>query len=76
MCLSLPVQIVSIDGTQAKGKLGGTEIDISLDLVDDIHINDYVLVHTGFALEKISEEEAMESLRYLQELKDNEPLLD
>ena len=67
MCLSIPAKIISIDGDKAKASLGGTVIDIGLQLVEDVQVNDYVLIHTGFALQKISEEEAQATLKLINE---------
>ena len=71
MCLSVPVKIIRLENEQAIGSLGGAEIKVSLDLVDDVKVNDYVLVHTGFAIEKISEEEAIETMALLDKLKED-----
>jgi len=68
MCLSIPAKVISINEDKAIVTVGGTEIEASIQLLDDVKINDYVLLHTGFAIEKISEEEAMEAMRVLKEL--------
>ncbi len=68
MCLSIPAKITKIDGDMAKASIGGSVIDIGLQLVEDIKVGDYVLVHTGFALEKINEDEAIKQLEILKEL--------
>jgi hydrogenase expression/formation protein HypC len=68
MCLSVPAEIISIDGQNARASIGGAIRDISLQLVEDINIGDFVLLHTGFAIEKISKEEADETVRLLREL--------
>jgi len=68
MCLSIPVRIKDIDGKQAKATLGGSIIDISIELVNNVKPGDYVLVHAGFAIEKISSEEAYTTLNLLDEL--------
>ena len=68
MCLSVPAKIISIEGNMADASIGGAIVKTSLHLLDDIKIGDYVLVHTGFALQKISEEEALETIRIIQEL--------
>ena len=68
MCLSVPAEILSIDGQMAKASVGGAIREISLQLVEDMHIGDFVLLHTGYAIEKISAEEAAETVRLLREL--------
>lgn len=71
MCLSIPAKILTLeDGEMAKVDVRGVEALISMQLVEDIQIGDYVLVHTGFALQKLSQEEAMESLKILDEMDD------
>ncbi|PKP02105.1 MAG: HypC/HybG/HupF family hydrogenase formation chaperone [Bacteroidetes bacterium HGW-Bacteroidetes-6] len=67
MCLSIPAQVISINGDTAKVSVGGTEYDASLQLLDDVNIGDYILLHTGFAIQKISEEEAIETLKVFEE---------
>jgi hydrogenase expression/formation protein HypC len=68
MCLSVPAEIISIDGQMAKASVGGAIREISLQLVEDMHVGDFVLLHTGYAIEKISAEEAEETVRLLREL--------
>ena len=62
--------VIEIDGIMAKASVGGSVINIGLHMVEDISVGDYVLVHTGFALQKISEEEALETLKLIKELQD------
>jgi len=68
MCLSIPSKVISINGTKAIVSVGGTEYEASLQLLEDVKIDDYVLLHTGFAIQKISEEDAQETLKLLREL--------
>ncbi len=68
MCLSIPCKVLSIEGDKAIVSAGGTEYEASLQLVEDVRVDDYVLIHTGFAIQKISEEEARETMKLLMEL--------
>jgi hydrogenase expression/formation protein HypC len=68
MCLSIPARIIAIEGKTAKASVGGTIINVGLHMVDDIKEGDYVLVHTGFALQKISDDEAQETLKLIREM--------
>jgi hydrogenase expression/formation protein HypC len=68
MCLSVPAKIIAVNGNSAKVSVGGTLVDISLQLLDDVKTGDYVLVHTGFALQKVSEEEALETIELIRQL--------
>lgn len=69
MCLALPARVISIDKTTdiATVALGEVRKNISLALVEDVEINDYVLIHVGYALNKISEEEARRTLELFAE---------
>jgi len=68
MCLAIPAKLVEINGNDGKVEIGGTLVKIALDLVDDMNVGDYVIVHAGFALEKIDEEEAVKRLSIFEEL--------
>ena len=70
MCLAIPAEVVAIteDGQSATVSLDGVRKDISLALVTDARIGDYVLVHVGYALNKISPEEAQHTLDLMAEL--------
>ena len=70
MCLSIPAKILSIEGKTARASVGGTIINVGLHMIDDIKEGDYVLVHTGFALQKISDDEAQETLKLIKEMED------
>ena len=69
MCLALPARVVAIDATgdTATVALGEVKKEISLALVDDVRVDDYVLVHVGYALNKLSEEEAAKTLQLFAE---------
>jgi hydrogenase expression/formation protein HypC len=73
MCLSIPAKILSIEGNTAQASVGGAVIRTSLHLVDDVKVGDYILIHTGFALQKISDEEALEMIRIIRELEQEIP---
>jgi hydrogenase expression/formation protein HypC len=65
----MPARIVEImqEGAQAKVSLGGVLKDISLALVDEVQVGDYVLLHVGYALNKLSEDEAHKTLALFAE---------
>jgi hydrogenase expression/formation protein HypC len=65
MCLSVPGKILEIKGNMAKVDVGGFLREISLDLCPDVSIGEYVLIHAGFAIQKVDEEEAEETLDLL-----------
>ena len=68
MCLSVPAKLVEVNGDMGKASIGGSIIEVGLQLVEDPKVGEYVLIHTGFALEKIDEEEALKTLELLKEL--------
>jgi hydrogenase expression/formation protein HypC len=68
MCLGIPLKITSIEGKEALGELNGIKRKIRVDLINNLNINDYVMVHAGFAIEKIDETSALETLDIIQEL--------
>jgi hydrogenase expression/formation protein HypC len=62
--------VKKIEGENAKVETGGNIYDASLMMLEDVKEGDYVLVHTGFALQKISEEEAMETFKLINDLEE------
>lgn len=71
MCLAIPAEIISMEGEMAKVSIGGTIVNANLQLLDDPKVGEYVLLHSGFAIERLSKEEAEETLRLLKELDDS-----
>ncbi|WP_454454919.1 HypC/HybG/HupF family hydrogenase formation chaperone [Thauera phenylacetica] len=68
MCLAIPARIVELlDGDQCRVELGGVRKEISLALVDDAAVGDYVIVHVGYALTKLDPEEAAQTLALFAE---------
>jgi hydrogenase expression/formation protein HypC len=68
MCLAVPVQIKSIDGKEAEAEIGGVSRRISLWLTPEANVGDYVLVHTGYAINVLDQDEAEETLKILEEI--------
>lgn len=58
MCWAIPGKIISIDGKKGVVKLEGLEKEISLELIDGPAIDDYVLIHAGYAIQKVDKERA------------------
>ena len=69
MCLAVPARVVAVDSPSetATIALGEVRKDVSLALVDDVGVNDFVLIHVGFALNKISPDEAERTLALMSE---------
>lgn len=71
MCLAVPALVVElVDETNqiAKVDIGGVRRNISVALLEDVKVGDWVLVHVGFAIQKIDEDEAEQTLRILRQL--------
>ena len=68
MCLSIPARILKIEGMMADVSVGGAVFKAGLQLVVDVCEGDYILLHAGFAIRKISEKEAQETLDILNEM--------
>jgi hydrogenase expression/formation protein HypC len=69
MCLALPVRVVELRGdASAVVDLDGIRKEISLALVDDVQVGDYVILHVGYALSKLDAEEAERTLALFAEL--------
>jgi hydrogenase expression/formation protein HypC len=70
MCLSIPVRIVNIEGGFATVSFGENTYRASLQLLEGVQPGDYVLLHAGFAIQKLDRQEAEETLRLIDEMKD------
>ncbi|MCI2047104.1 MAG: HypC/HybG/HupF family hydrogenase formation chaperone [Faecalibacterium sp.] len=70
MCLAVPLHIVEKNGPDAVGEAGGVRRRIRLDFVPKAQLGDYVIVHAGFAIEILGEQQAKENLAALQEVAD------
>ncbi|MFH1774166.1 MAG: HypC/HybG/HupF family hydrogenase formation chaperone [Methanobacteriota archaeon] len=68
MCLAVPAQVLEIRGSEATLDFGGVKRKANISLLEDVKIGDYVIVHVGFAIQKLDEKEAKESLRYWKEI--------
>jgi len=68
MCVAIPARVKSIDGLMADVEIGGVSRKVSLQLTPEAQKDDYVLVHAGFAIHIIDEEEAQETMKLFQEL--------
>jgi len=72
MCLGIPGKIVHIAADQmAEVAFGNVRRDVSLLLCPDVKVGDYVLVHVGFAIQRLEEEEALETLKLFEQIEDS-----
>ncbi len=71
MCLAVPMQVVRIEGGMAIAEVDGVRREASLMMLsEEIKEGDYILIHAGFAISKLDEEDAEETLRVFRELLD------
>ncbi|MFQ6122124.1 MAG: HypC/HybG/HupF family hydrogenase formation chaperone [Dehalococcoidales bacterium] len=68
MCLAIPALVKSVDGQTAEVEIGGVSRQVSIWLTPEVKKGDYVLLHTGYAINIINEAEAKETLKLLQEI--------
>jgi hydrogenase expression/formation protein HypC len=69
MCVGVPMQVISIEGDVAMTEVDGVKREANLMLLDqDVTIGDFVIVHAGFAISKLDEEDARETLALMREV--------
>ncbi|MCF7876325.1 HypC/HybG/HupF family hydrogenase formation chaperone [Candidatus Bipolaricaulota bacterium] len=77
MCLAIPGEVLSVEEEVASVEVGSVEQEVRLDtLTEEVKEGDYLLVHTGFAIQKLSQEEAEETLSLFDELIETEKELE
>jgi len=73
MCLGVPAKILKTGDATAVVELGGVRREISVMLIDDVSVGEWVIVHAGFAIEKLSEDAAKQTLALFREIADADP---
>jgi hydrogenase expression/formation protein HypC len=68
MCLAIPLRVVSLDGNDAVGEVDGVQRDVSVMMTPGVRVGDYVIVHAGFAIQVLDEQEAEENLAMLRQM--------
>ncbi len=68
MCLAVPYRIISKENNKAIADVFGVKKEIDIRIIEDVEAGEYVLVHAGFAIQRVSQEEAKETLELLIEL--------
>ncbi|MCJ7506645.1 HypC/HybG/HupF family hydrogenase formation chaperone [Candidatus Bathyarchaeota archaeon] len=68
MCLAVPAKILEITGDKAIADFGGVKREVMVNLLANVKVGDYVIVHTGFAIETLDEREALETLKLWKEI--------
>ena len=69
MCLSIPAEIISISGVTAEVSVGGTRYNANIELLEDVRIGDFILIHSGYGIAKIDEKIAEDTLTLMKEIK-------
>ncbi|MBM4355933.1 MAG: HypC/HybG/HupF family hydrogenase formation chaperone [Deltaproteobacteria bacterium] len=67
MCLAIPAKVLSIEQMSAVVDMGGVRREVSLMLTPETAVGDYVLLHCGYAIQRLDEDEALETLRIMQD---------
>jgi hydrogenase expression/formation protein HypC len=67
MCLALPVRVLEKAGDEGWVRLGETRMRVNLVMTPDAGVGDWVLVHAGFAIQQVSEEDARETFRIYEQ---------
>ena len=70
MCLAVPLKLVEINGKEAVGESLGMRRSVRVDFIENPQIGDYVIVHAGFAIERLPEEQALEDIGAWEEVRD------
>ena len=70
MCLAIPLRLVEINGKSAVGEAMGMRREIRVDFIENPKIGDYVIVHAGFAIERLPERQALDDLEAWGEVRD------
>lgn len=68
MCLAIPAKIIDIDGVMATVDVAGMQKEISLARIDGVAVNDYVIVHVGYAINRLEPEEAELTLQLFEQI--------
>ena len=68
MCLAVPMKVIKIEGTEGIVQLGKVKRRVNFQLLEEVKVGDYVIVHAGFAIQKFDEEEAKKTLDLFREM--------
>lgn len=68
MCLAIPLKLIELNGSEAVAEANGVRRSIRVDFIREPKAGDYVIAHAGFAIERMSEAQALENLRAIQEV--------
>jgi len=67
MCLAIPAKVLEIRGEKAVVDFGGVKREAWITLVDDVKVGDYLIIHTGYAIQRLNKKDAEETLKLFRE---------
>lgn len=70
MCLAVPMKLIQFDGVNGVVESDGVTIDVNLMLIEEPKVGDYLIIHAGFAIQKLDEKEALETISIFKEIRD------
>lgn len=70
MCLAVPLKLIEINGHDAVGEAMGMKRKLRVDFIENPRLGEYVIVHAGFAIERLGEQQALEDIRAWEEVED------
>lgn len=70
MCLAVPLKIIEINGADGVGEYEGIRRNVRLDFIENPKVGEYVMVHAGFAIERLNEQQAKEDIEAWKELEE------
>ena len=68
MCLAVPMRLIKKDGNEGIAEISGIKKEVRLDLLPEAGIGDYVIIHAGFAIQRLDEKDAEETLSLFREM--------
>lgn len=74
MCVAVPAEVLEIEGSMATLDYGGVRRQANIDFLEDVKVGDYVVVHVGFAIQKLDREDAQETLALWKQILEDEAL--
>lgn len=69
MCLAVPLKLTEVNGSSAIGEAMGMKREIRVDFIEQPRVGDYVIVHAGFAIERLPQEQALEDLEAWEDVR-------
>ena len=68
MCLAVPMKLIEKEGNSGIAEISGIKTEVRLDLLPDAQMGDYLIIHAGFAIQRLDEKEAEETLSLFREM--------